>query len=175
MQPDQPLHRMSEDELADWIEELRQSMRIRWVQVADAVLAGSSGRQAYWNAYYATEHGPEVLPEYAEACDNNGSRLMGSDRVKAYMDACRHQMARSENVTVSLIVRRQLDIAQRAKAAGDLAAERQSMAEVAKLLDLYPTERKELLLSGSGLADLDDAEWAALIESSQEATHATQH
>lgn len=175
MQPDQPLHKLSEDDLADWIEEVRNSMRIRWVQVADAVLAGSSGRQAYWNAYSVDQHGPDVLPELADSTDVNASRLLSSARVKAYMDARKHQLARSEDVTLSHIIRRQLDIADRAKAAGDLAAERQSMAEVAKLLDLYPTERKEIMLQGTGLADLTDAEWEALVHSAQEPAHATQH
>lgn len=175
MQPSKPLHKLSEDELADWIEEVRGAMRIRWIQVADAVLAGSSGRHAYWTAYYADKHGPDFLQEYAEPVDANSARLIGSDKVKAYMDARKHQIARGEDVTVSHIVRRQLDIAERAKAAGDLSAERQSMAEVAKLLDLYPTEKREVLLQGSGLADLNESEWAALIEASQEAHHTTQH
>lgn len=175
MTPDKPLFEMGERELFEWIETLKDAMRPRWIQVADAVLRGSSGRKAYWDAYYAPEYGPDPLPEHVDKCDANCVRVISSERVKAYMQACRHRDAIAEDVTLSSIVRRQLDIADRARAAGDLSAERQSMAEVTKLLDLYPTERRELLLQGSGLADLTEQEWAAILRAEQEATGATQH
>ena len=150
---------MGEEELEDWIAHIEQQCRPKWLLVADAVLSGKTGREAYWNAYNPNIDMP---PNKADQTDTNAARLIRSDRVQALLSAYRHRNARAENIDLGTVIRAQLDIARRARAAEDFTNERQAMAEVSKLLDLYPSEKREVLLKGEGLADLTPEEWQAL-------------
>jgi len=167
-----PLHKMGEEELTDYIEQLKDKMRPNHIKVADAVLAGESQRKAYWNAY---NPGQELPESRKESTDANASLLISSHKVQQYLKAMRHQESRANDLTLQVVIRAQADIARRARAAGDFGNERQALAEVSRLLDHYPSEKREVLLKGEGLTDLSEAEWHAIFQATDAEVEDVRH
>jgi hypothetical protein len=153
------LEMMDNDQLDEELIGARKKLNKEQLAFARCILRGESQVDAYKLAGYKFKK--------AAAGYTGASRLLKLAKIQRYMAVETEMTARVEGITKDWLLRKQIQLAKKAEAAGEFAAARACLAEVTKLLDYYPALKQQVEHNHKGaisLSNLTSSQWESLLD-----------